>query len=100
VALWLPLGLGGSAVIGIWSYGRGLMLGHLVGGPGPSSSSTVRRYGCASPPQRRSVLELDRLASAGSPTSSRGSECHASDARISISAVVAGGSGGSPYVAA
>ena len=30
----------------------------------------------------------------------RGSECQASDARISISAVVAGGSGGSPYVAA
>ncbi len=30
----------------------------------------------------------------------RGSECHGSDVRISISAVVAGGSGGSPYVAA
>jgi hypothetical protein len=29
-----------------------------------------------------------------------GSERHASEARISISAVVAGGSGGSPYVAA
>ena len=28
------------------------------------------------------------------------SECHGSDVRISISAVVAGGSGGSPYVAA
>jgi hypothetical protein len=32
VPLWLPLGLGGSAVIGIWSYGRGRMLGHPVGG--------------------------------------------------------------------
>jgi hypothetical protein len=32
VPLWLPLGLGGSAVMGIWSYGRGCMLGHLVGG--------------------------------------------------------------------
>jgi hypothetical protein len=32
VPLWLPLGLGGSAVIGIWSDGRGRMLGHLVGG--------------------------------------------------------------------
>jgi hypothetical protein len=32
VPLWLPLGRGGSAVIGIWSYGRGRMLGHLVGG--------------------------------------------------------------------
>jgi hypothetical protein len=31
VPRWLPLGLGGSAVIGIWSYGRGRMLGHLVG---------------------------------------------------------------------
>ena len=30
----------------------------------------------------------------------RGAGCHARDARISISAVVAGGSGGSPYVAA
>jgi hypothetical protein len=56
------------------------------------------------PPQRRSVLVLDRLTSAGSRTASRlvtwGSECHATDARISISAVVAGGSGGAPYVAA
>lgn len=32
VPLWLPLGLGGSAVLGIWSYGRGRMLAHLVGG--------------------------------------------------------------------
>jgi hypothetical protein len=33
VPLWLSLGLGGSAVLGIWSYGGGRMLGHLVGGP-------------------------------------------------------------------
>lgn len=29
VPLWLPLGLGGSAVIGIWSFGRGMLLGRL-----------------------------------------------------------------------
>jgi hypothetical protein len=61
VPLWLPLGLGGAAVIGIWSYGRGRMLAHLVGGRilrelDPGQEVRLRFL----PPQRRSVLVLDR----------------------------------------
>jgi hypothetical protein len=53
----------------------------------------------------RHGLGCGDIASAASATRAHrslpgGSECHASEARISISAVVAGGSGGSPYVAA
>jgi L-fuconolactonase len=87
-------------VVGTWSDRRGGMLGHLVGGRDPARAGRSGGTAWLLPPPCRSVLVLDRLTSAGAPTSSRlgtrGSACHANDARISISAVVVGGSGGSP----
>ncbi len=70
---------------GIWSYGRGRVLGHLVGGAGPSACSPVRGTCCASASSAPLCTRTGSTTSAGSPTSSRlgtrGSECHASDAK-------------------
>jgi hypothetical protein len=44
VPLWLPLGLGGSAVIGIWSFGRGMLLGRL-GVELPGQLSEFQQWG-------------------------------------------------------
>jgi hypothetical protein len=44
VPLWFPLGLGGSAAVGIWSFGRGMLLGRL-GVEFPSQLSEFQQWG-------------------------------------------------------